>query len=90
LIACCVLGASILTAEVLVISTLGRALPGPLVAPAFGVLDALMISAMITGAVVAPVLTATFGLRSTLAIAGIGIPLLASCALRSCPDRVRR
>jgi hypothetical protein len=48
-----------------------------------------MIGAMIMGAVVAPVLTATFGLRSTLALAGIGIPLLASCALRTRPDRVR-
>ena len=89
LIACWVLGASILTAEVLVVSTLGRALPGSLVAAAVGLLDALMIGAMIMGAVVAPVLTATFGLRSTLALAGIGIPLLASCALRSRPDRVR-
>jgi hypothetical protein len=90
LIACCVLGASILTAEVLAISTLGRALPGWLVAPAFGVLDALMIGAMIAGAVVAPVFTATFGLRSTLAIAGIGIPLLSSVALRSRSDRAGR
>ncbi|HEX4981956.1 MAG TPA: hypothetical protein VFV63_09665 [Ilumatobacteraceae bacterium] len=90
LIACCVLGASILTAEVLVISTLGRALPGPLVAPAFGVLDALMIGAMVTGAAVAPVLTATVGLRSTLAIAAIGIPLLASSVLLSRPDRAGR
>ena len=74
------LGASILTAEVLVTSTLGRALPGALVAPAFGVLDAVMTAAMISGVLVAPVLTSSFGLRTTLAIAAVGVPLLASCA----------
>ncbi len=80
LLACAVLGASILTAEVLVTSTLGRALPGALVAPAFGVLDAVMTAAMISGVLVAPVLTSSFGLRPTLAIAAVGVPLLASCA----------
>lgn len=80
LLACAVLGASILTAEVLVTSTLGRALPGALVAPAFGLLDAVMTAAMISGVLVAPVLTSSFGLRPTLAIAAIGVPLLVSCA----------
>ena len=58
-----------------------RTLPGSLVAPAFGVLDALMVAAMIAGAAVAPMLTSSVGLRPTLAIAGIGTPLLAICAL---------
>ena len=80
LLACAVLGASILTTEVLVTSTLGRALPGALVAPAFGLLDAVMTAAMISGVLVAPVLTSSFGLRPTLAIAAVGVPLLASCA----------
>jgi dTMP kinase len=86
-IACCVLGASILAAEVLVISTVGRLLPGSLVAPGFGVLDALMTASMVSGALVAPVLTSCFGLRPTLAIAAVAIPLLASCAQQSRPER---
>jgi len=83
LMASCVIGASILAAEVMVISAAGRLLPGPLVAAGFGVLDALMVAAMIAGAVVAPILTASFGLRPTLAIAGIATPILATCALRA-------
>lgn len=89
-VACVALGASILTAEVLVTGALGRSVPGALVAPAFGLLDALMVAAMIGGAAVAPVLTVAFGLRPTLAIAGIGTPLLAICALQSRLDRARR
>ena len=89
LLACCVLGASILTAEVLVTTALGRVLPGSLVAPAFGVLDALMTAAMIGGVLVAPVLTSSVGLRPTLAIAAVGVPLLATCARPSNPDCAR-
>jgi MFS transporter, DHA3 family, macrolide efflux protein len=81
-IACGALGASILTAEVLVTGALGRSLPGALVAPAFGVLDALMVAAMVSGALGAPMLTAAFGLRATLAVAGIGTPLLAIGSLQ--------
>ncbi len=91
LVACCVLGTAILTSEVLVTGALGRALPRSLVAPGFGVLDALVTAAMITGAVVAPVLTSSFGLRPTLAIAAIAAiatPLLATCVLPR-PDRGR-
>jgi hypothetical protein len=85
--ACFVVGGSILTSEVLVTSALSRSLQGSLVAPAFGVLDGLMVAAMIAGAVVAPLLTASFGLRPALAIAGIGTPLLAVCSLRPRPGR---
>ena len=88
--ACCGLGASVLAAEVLVISALGRLLPGSLVAPGFGVLDAVMTAAMITGALVAPVLTSCFGLRPTLAIAAVGIPLMATGARQIDPERRRR
>lgn len=90
LLACCVLGASVLAADVLVISVVGRLLPGALVAPGFGVLDALMTAAMITGALVAPVLNSCFGLRPTLVIAAVGIPLLATCARRIDPERQGR
>jgi len=83
LLACAVLGASILTAEVLMTSVLGRALSGSLIAPGFGVLDALMTAAMVSGALVAPVLTSCFGLRPTLAIAAVAIPLLAICVQQS-------
>ena len=80
-IACCAFGAAILTAEVVITGALVRTLPGSLVAPAFGVLDALMVAAMIAGAAVAPMLTTSVGLRPTLAIAAIGAPLLTICAL---------
>ena len=87
LVACCGLGASVLAADVLVISAVSRLLPGALVAPGFGVLDAMMTAAMVTGALVAPVLTSCFGLRPTLAIAAVGIPLLATCARQIDPER---
>lgn len=82
LVACVVLGASILTSEAVVTSALGSSLPAPLVAPAFGVLDALMIAAMIAGAALAPLLAMAVGLRWSLAIAGVVTPLLAIGALR--------
>jgi hypothetical protein len=90
LMACCGLGASVLAADVLVISALGRLLPGSLVAPGFGVLDALMTAAMVIGALVAPVLTSCLGLRPTLAVAAVGIPLLATCARHTDPERSGR
>ena len=87
LMACFVLGASGLAADVFVISAVGRLLPGALVAPGFGVLDALMTAAMVTGALVAPVLNSCFGLRPTLAIAAVAIPLVATCARQIDPER---
>jgi MFS family permease len=80
-VAACAVGASILTAEVVATRDLSRTLPGSLLAPAFGVLDALMVAAMIAGAAVAPILTSFVGLRPTLAVAGIATPLLAIGAL---------
>ena len=90
LLACCMLGASVLATEVLVISAVGRLLPGSLVAAGFGVLDALMTAAMVSGVLVAPVLTACFGLRPTLAGTAVAIPLLAGCAQRSRRERTGR
>jgi hypothetical protein len=89
-IACTTIGASILTAEVLVTGALGRSLPCTLVAPAFGMLDALMVAAMVAGAAIAPALSASVGLRATLALAGFGIPLLAICSLRVHRDGAER
>jgi hypothetical protein len=82
--ACLVLGASILTSEALVTSALGRSLPATLVAQAFGVLDALMVAAMIAGAALAPLLTVAVGMRPTLVVAGVGTPLLAMGVLHLC------
>jgi hypothetical protein len=82
MVACSTIGAAILTAEVHVTGILGHSLPRALVAPAFGVLDALLVAAMVGGVLVAPMLTATVGLRPTLAIAGIGTPVLAICSLQ--------
>ena len=45
-----------------------------------------MTAAMITGALVAPVLTSCFGLRPTLAIAAVG--LLATCIFAFDPEIV--
>jgi hypothetical protein len=61
-----------------------------LVAPAFGMLDALMVAAMVAGAAIAPVLSASVGLRATLALAGFGTPLLAICSLRVHRDGAKR
>ncbi len=80
-VACFAIGASILTSEAVVTSALGRALPAPLVAPAFGVLDAWMVAAMVAGAALAPLLTVTVGLQPTLVFTGLGIPFLAIGAL---------
>jgi MFS family permease len=76
-VACFAIGASILTSEAVVTSALGRTLSAPLVAPAFGVLDAWMVAAMVAGAALAPLLTVTVGLQLTLVLTGLGIPFLA-------------
>jgi MFS family permease len=80
-VACFAIGASILTSEAVVTSAVGRTLPSPLVAPAFGVLDAWMVAAMVAGAALAPLLTVTVGLQPSFVLTGFGIPFLAIAAL---------
>jgi hypothetical protein len=69
-LACACLGASALASEVHAASALGRAAPGPLIAPALGVLDSWMVAAMIVGAAVGPLSTDAVGLRWMLLGAG--------------------
>jgi hypothetical protein len=81
-LACAAFGASVLAAEVVATSSISRSVPGPFVAPAFGLLDAWMVAAMIAGAVAAPPLVAAVGLRMSLVLVGVGTPLIAAVALR--------
>jgi hypothetical protein len=80
--ACAVFGASVLAAEVVATSSIGRAVPGQYVASAFGLLDAWMVAAMIVGAIAAPALVAAVGLRSSLVLAGVATPVVAVVGLR--------
>jgi hypothetical protein len=89
LLASAVFGAAVLGSEALATAALGRFLPGPLVAPAFGLLDALMVAAMIVGATAGPVFLETVGMRSSLLLAGVAVPLLVIGGLRRSGSLVR-
>ncbi len=79
--ACTLLGAAVLTVEVLVTRTLAQAVPRPFVAPVFGVLDSWMVAAMIAGALAAPALQSAVGARAAVAAAGLATALLAAGGL---------
>jgi hypothetical protein len=81
-LACLIFGAAVLASEVVATSTVGGDVPRSYVAPAFGLLDAWMVAAMVTGAAVSPVLLATVGVRWSLVLAGVATPALTFALLR--------
>jgi hypothetical protein len=60
-----------------------RDLPAVIVAPAFGVLDAWMVAAMVVGSVAAPVAMVAVGVRVSLVIVAVGVALVGAAALRT-------
>ncbi len=66
--ACAVFGAAALASEVVASSAISETLPADLVAPAFGILDAAMVAAMLVGTAVAPGLVDLAGIRTALAV----------------------
>ena len=81
MLACTLLGGAVLTVEVLVTRALAQAVPAPLVAPVFGLLDSWMVAAMSAGALVAPALQSAVGTRTAVAAAGLTTSLLAAGGL---------
>lgn len=79
-------GAGTLVVDVLAITALQRSLPSQLLARVFGAFNAVVIAAVVTGAVVAPVIIGSAGLTAMLWISGLAIPvacLLGLPALRA-------
>jgi hypothetical protein len=66
-----VFGAAVMTSEVMASNAVCRDVPRPLVAPAFGILDASMVAAMTAGSMAAPVLVAMLGVRPSLVLVGV-------------------
>lgn len=77
LVATTLLGLAVLAAEVLAANVLARRVALPLVAPAFGLLDALMVAAMVAGSMLAP-LVDRVGHRPSLVVTGIAALILAA------------
>jgi MFS family permease len=73
-------GAGNIVVDVLSITVLQRTLPQAMLARILGVVDSLVVGAMLLGAVLAPALVAWLGLRGALVVAGLALPLLAVLA----------
>ncbi len=67
---------SVLT-EVLALTLLQRATPRRVIASVFGILDSLMVCAILVGSLLAPVLIHLVGLRPSLVLMGAVVPLSA-------------
>jgi MFS family permease len=83
---------SVLT-EVLAVTLLQRATPRGVIARVFGILDSLIVCAILVGTLVAPVLIHALGLRESLILVGAVVPITAVCAaawLQATADRVAR
>jgi MFS family permease len=69
-------GAGTLVVDVLAITALQRSLPNDLLARVFGAFNALMLAAVLLGAIVAPVLIDEVSLDAALWFSGLVIPVL--------------
>ena len=69
-------GAGTLVVDVLAITALQRSLPSDLLARVFGAFNALMLAAVLLGAIVAPVLIDEVSLDAALWFSGLVIPVL--------------
>jgi predicted MFS family arabinose efflux permease len=85
-----VAGAASTLIEVLMITRIQRTTPQMLVARVFGLFDAAVVSAILVGAAIAPLAVGTIGLRGTLLLAGLAVPLPAAYALQGAPRRSLR
>jgi MFS family permease len=66
--------------DVLSITVLQRTLPQSMLARVLGVVDSLVVSAMLLGALLAPPLVSWLGLRGALVVAGLVLPVVAVVA----------
>jgi hypothetical protein len=67
---------SVLT-EVLALTMLQRATPRRVIASVFGILDSLMVCAILLGSLIAPTLIDVIGLRASLVLVGAVVPMTA-------------
>jgi hypothetical protein len=77
-----VAGAAAALFEVVMITRIRELTPEHLVARVFGLFDAAVVGAEVTGALVAPFVLGWVGLETTLVVAGVAVPFLALSALR--------
>jgi hypothetical protein len=77
-----VAGAAAALFEVTMITRIRELTPEPLVARVFGLFDAAVVGAEVTGALAAPLVLGLVGLSATLVVTGIAAPVLALSALR--------
>jgi MFS family permease len=66
--------------DVLSITVLQRTLPPAMLARILGVVDSLVVGAMLLGAILAPPLVAWLGLRGAVVVAGLALPVVALLA----------
>jgi CRP-like cAMP-binding protein len=66
-------GAGTIVVDVLAITALQRSLPSNVLARVFGAFNALFLGAVVVGAAVAPVVINTWGLRSSIWVASVGV-----------------
>lgn len=69
-------GAAAVTVEVLVMTTLLRLVPNHLAARVIGLVDCLLVGALVIGAALAPLLTAMMSVRAVLVTSGLALPLV--------------
>lgn len=69
-------GAGTLVVDVLAVTALQRSLPRELLARVFGAFNALLLGAVLLGAIVAPLLIDGVGLDAALWFSGLGVPVL--------------
>jgi MFS family permease len=73
-------GAGAIVVDVLGLTVLQRAMPPAMLARILGVMNALVRGAMVVGAVIAPALASSIGLRGSLVATGVAITMLAMLA----------
>jgi hypothetical protein len=81
-LACTTFGAAALAAEALATNVLCRVVPSDLVAPAFGMLDAWMVAAMMAGSVAAPAVVGALGVRAGIVLTSVVVGALSVLAMR--------
>jgi MFS family permease len=75
-------GIGTIVVEVVGVTLLQRALPRELVARVFGLLDAVAVTILLLGSILAPILVETFSLRTALIVGGLVLPILTASTLR--------
>lgn len=73
-------GVGSIVTEVLAVTLMQRSLPREVLARVFGILDSVVIAAVLAGSALAPVLVDLIGLRASLVVVGAVVPVLGAVA----------